>query len=152
MVMLIHDETKASCLELLASQRQELLVLESLTARHAEAVAIEQNVTRDQAALQHTAEASRSALVTAIHELGVWIQADTSSAPKEHTGSASEHTEGTASGPSVCPRHLKAATNSADWSRPEPAREARASQDAPLVGQPADQRRLQRRQEERPQA
>ena len=114
MIMPINDETRASCLELLASQRQELLVLASLTARHAKAVSLEQAILSEQAALQHTAEASHVALDTAIHELGVLIQPDYSSAPKLHTGSASEHTEGTAGVPSVWPR---------SWSRPEHARE-----------------------------
>ena len=95
-LMPINDETKASCLELLTSQRQELLVFDSLTARHDEAVVLEQTIMREQAALQHTAETSQVALVTAIHELGVWIQAGTSQAPLQHTGPASEHTVGTA--------------------------------------------------------
>ena len=97
--LLIHDETKASCLELLASQRQELLVYDSLTARLAEAVDLEQSIMRKQAVLQCTAETSHAALATAIHELGVWIQAGTSHALKQHTGSASEHTVGTALDP-----------------------------------------------------
>ena len=72
--MLLNAEAKETCLEILASQRQELRVVGMLTTRHAEAVALEQTIMREHAALQHTAEARHSALGMAIHELGVWIQ------------------------------------------------------------------------------
>ena len=55
-------------------------------------------------------------------------------------------------GPSVRPSQARPATSSAVWSRPELAREARTSQDVPLVGQPAGQRRQPRRQQQRPRA
>ena len=74
MNMLLNAEAKETCLEILASQRQELRVVDMLTTRHAEAVALEQTIMREHAALQHTAEARHSALGMAIHELGVWIQ------------------------------------------------------------------------------
>ena len=55
MNMLLNAEAKETCLGILAPQRQELRVVDMLTTRHAEAVALEQTIMREHADLQHAA-------------------------------------------------------------------------------------------------
>ena len=70
----LNDEARAACLELLADQRLMLDLMGSLSRRHADAVDHEQAIRSEQAASKQAVEATRTAMASAVQELGAWLR------------------------------------------------------------------------------